>query len=459
MKRTHTCGELTAKDMGKEATLLGWVYKRRDHGKIIFVDIRDRSGFTQIVFFKNKKAEELRSEYVIAVKGKVQKRPKGTDNPKIVTGEVELGVEELEIINPSKTPPFELDEMTDISEEVRLKYRYIDLRRPEVQKRLFLRHKVCKSMRDFLDKDGFIEVETPILTKSTPEGARDFLVPSRLSLSKFFALPQSPQLFKQLLMVSGFEKYFQIAKCFRDEDLRADRQPEFTQLDMEMSFIDEDDLFNVAEKMFYHVFKEVLGIELKIPFPRISHKEAMEKYKTDKPDLRKDGKGFEFLWVLNFPLFKYNDEEKRWDMEHHPFTSPVSEDIDLIESAPDKVGSRAYDLVINGVEIASGSIRIHNRELQEKIFQRIGLDAAHAKERFGFLLEAFSYGAPPHGGIAFGLDRLLSLICGVESIREVIAFPKTQKASCPMTDAPSSVDAKQLRELGIKLATKTKEAI
>ena len=459
MKRTHTCGELTAKDMGKEAVLLGWVYKRRDHGKIIFVDIRDRSGFTQIVFFKNKKAEELRSEYVIAVKGKVQKRPKDTENPKIVTGEVELGVEELEIINPSKTPPFELDEMTDISEEVRLKYRYIDLRRPDVQKRLFLRHKVCKSMRDCLDKDGFIEVETPILTKSTPEGARDFLVPSRLSLGRFFALPQSPQLFKQLLMVSGFEKYFQIAKCFRDEDLRADRQPEFTQLDMEMSFIDEDDLFKITEKMFYHVFKEVLGIELKTPFPRISHKEAMEKHKTDKPDLRKDGKGFEFLWVLNFPLFKYNNEEKRWDMEHHPFTSPVPEDIGLIDSAPDKVRSRAYDLVINGVEIASGSIRIHNRELQEKIFQRIGLDAAHVKERFGFLLEAFSYGAPPHGGIAFGLDRLLSLMCGVESIREVIAFPKTQKASCPMTEAPSSVDAKQLRELGIKLVTKKKEAI
>ncbi|MFC1621121.1 aspartate--tRNA ligase [Candidatus Omnitrophota bacterium] len=459
MKRTHTCGELTTKDIGQEAMLLGWVHKRRDHGKIIFVDIRDRSGFTQIVFFKNKKAEELRSEYVIAVKGKVQKRPKGTENPKMVTGEVELGVEELEIINPSKTPPFELDEMTDASEEIRLKYRYIDLRRPEVQKRLFLRHKVCKAMRDCLDKDGFIEVETPILTKSTPEGARDFLVPSRLSLGKFFALPQSPQLFKQLLMVAGFERYFQIAKCFRDEDLRADRQPEFTQLDMEMSFIDEEDLFNITEKMFYHVFKEVLGVELNIPFPRISHKEAMEKYKTDKPDLRKDGKGFEFLWVLNFPLFKYNDEEKRWDMEHHPFTSPVPEDIALVDSEPDKVRSRAYDLVINGVEIASGSIRIHNRELQEKIFKRIGLDMAHVKERFGFLLEAFSYGAPPHGGIAFGLDRLLSLMCGVESIREVIAFPKTQKASCPMTDAPSLVDAKQLRDLGVKLITKTKEAI
>jgi len=454
LKRTHTCGELTAKDIGKEACLLGWVHKRRDHGKIIFVDIRDREGITQIVFFKNKKAEELRSEYVIAAKGKVQKRPKGTENTKIVTGEVELGVEELEIINPSQTPPFELDEMSNVSEEVRLKYRYIDLRRPEIQKRLFLRHRVCKSMRDFLDKERFIEVETPILTKSTPEGARDFLVPSRLSLGKFFALPQSPQLFKQLLMVSGFERYFQIAKCFRDEDLRSDRQPEFTQLDMEMSFIDEDAIFDVAERMLYYVFKEALGKELKIPFPRMTYEEAMKKHKTDKPDLRKDSKGFEFLWVLNFPLFKYSEEEKRWDMEHHPFTSPMAEDADLIESSPEKVRSRAYDLVINGVELASGSIRIHERDLQERIFKRIGLDTQRVKERFGFLLEAFTYGAPPHGGIAFGLDRLLALMSGVESIREVIAFPKTQKASCPMTDAPSAVDEKQLKELGVQIKIK-----
>lgn len=451
LKRTHTCGELTVKDIGKAACLLGWVHKRRDHGKIIFVDIRDREGITQIVFFKNKKAEELRSEYVIAVKGKIQKRPKGTENTKIVTGEIELGVETLEIINPSQTPPFELDEMSDVSEEVRLKYRYIDLRRPEIQKRIFLRHRVCKSMRDFLDKERFIEVETPILTKSTPEGARDFLVPSRLSSGKFFALPQSPQLFKQLLMVSGFERYFQIAKCFRDEDLRSDRQPEFTQLDMEMSFIDEDTIFDVTERMLYHVFREALGIKLEIPFPRMTYEEAMKKHKTDKPDLRKDGKGFEFLWVLNFPLFKYSEEEKRWDMEHHPFTSPVTEDADLIESSPEKVKSRAYDLVINGVELASGSIRIHKRDLQEKIFKCIGLDTQRVKERFGFLLEAFTYGAPPHGGIAFGLDRLLALMSGVESIREVIAFPKTQKASCPMTDAPSVVDERQLKELGVQI--------
>jgi len=454
MKRTHACGELTAKNIGEKATLLGWVHKRRDHGKIIFVDIRDRSGLTQVVFFKNKKAEELRSEYVIGVKGLVRKRPNGTENPKIVTGQVELAAEEMEIINVSQTPPFELDEMSEVSEEVRLKYRYIDLRRPEVQKRLFLRHKICKSIRDFLDKDGFIEVETPVLTKSTPEGARDFLVPSRLNWGRFFALPQSPQLFKQLLMVAGFEKYFQIAKCFRDEDLRADRQPEFTQLDMEMSFVDEEEIFGVMEKLIYHVFKEALGIGLKSPFPRMTYQESMEKHKTDKPDLRKDKDGFEFLWVLNFPLFKYDKEEKRWDMEHHPFTSPVKEDVDIIDASPDKVRSRAYDLVVNGVEIASGSIRIHRRDLQEKIFERIGMDMARAKERFGFLLDAFNYGAPPHGGIAVGLDRLLALMCGVDSIREVIAFPKTQKAACPMTDAPSSVDEKQLKELGIKSVTR-----
>lgn len=454
MKRTHTCGELTVKNIGEKATLLGWVHKRRDHGKIIFVDLRDRSGLTQVVFFKNKKAEELRSEYVVGVKGIVQKRPKGTENSKIMTGVVEIGVEELEIINTSETPPFELDKMSGVSEEVRLKYRYIDLRRPEVQKNIFLRHRVCKSIRDFLDRETFIEVETPVLTKSTPEGARDFLIPSRLNRGKFFALPQSPQLFKQLLMVSGFEKYFQIAKCFRDEDLRADRQPEFTQLDMEMSFVDERDIFDVIEKLLYQVFKETIGYELKTPFPRIAYKEAIEKYKTDKPDLREGTEGFEFLWVLNFPLFKFNEEEKRWDMEHHPFTSPFKEDIELIESAPDKVRSRAYDLVINGVEIASGSIRIHKRELQELIFKRIGMDVSQTKERFGFLLEALNYGAPPHGGIALGLDRLLALMSGSESIREVIAFPKTQKASCPMTQAPSTVDEKQLRELGIKVERK-----
>ncbi len=452
MKRTHTCGELTKKNIGEQAVLLGWVHKRRDHGKIIFVDIRDRYGLTQVVFFKNKAAEELRSEYVIGVKGVVQARPKGTENPKIVTGEIELAAEGLEIINASLTPPFDLDEIRDVSEEVRLRYRYIDLRRPETQKKLFLRHRICKAMRDFLDRHGFIEVETPILTKSTPEGARDFLVPSRLNHGKFFALPQSPQLFKQLLMIAGLEKYFQIAKCFRDEDLRSDRQPEFTQLDIEMAFVDEEEVLGVVEQLLFYVFKEALGIQLKIPFHRITYKEALERYKTDKPDLRNGMEGFELLWVLEFPLFKFNGEENRWDMEHHPFTSPVDEDIGLIEVSPDRVRSKAYDLVVNGAEIASGSIRIHRKELQEKIFRRIGLDMAHARERFGFLLDAFSYGAPPHGGIAFGLDRLIALMCGEDSIREVIAFPKTQKASCPMTEAPSSVEEKQLRELGIKVA-------
>ncbi|MBU1852811.1 MAG: aspartate--tRNA ligase [Candidatus Omnitrophica bacterium] len=454
MKRTHACGELSIKNIGEKAALLGWVHNRRDHGKIIFIDIRDKHGLTQVVFFKNKQAEELRSEYVIGVKGAVQRRPKGTENTKIATGEIELAAEELEIINPSLTPPFELDQMSDVSEEVRLKHRYIDLRRPDIQKKLFLRHKIFKSIRDFLDKEAFTEVETPILTKSTPEGARDFLVPSRLNRGKFFALPQSPQLFKQLLMISGFEKYFQIARCFRDEDLRSDRQPEFTQLDMEMSFVDEEDIFDIVERLIYFVFKETLGISLKIPFPKISYQEAMQKYGTDKPRLSERSEDFEFLWVLNFPLFKYDQEEKQWGMEHHPFTSPDQNDIDLIETSPDKVRSRAYDLVVNGVEIASGSIRIHRRDLQERIFKRIGMDAARAKERFGFLLEAFGYGAPPHGGIAFGLDRLLALMCKVNSIREVIAFPKTQSAYCPMTEAPSSVDDRQLKELGIEIANK-----
>ncbi len=455
MKRTHTCGELTIKDIGKEVTLLGWVHKRRDHGKIIFIDIRDRKGLTQVVFSRNeivKKAESLGSEYVIRIVGKVEKRPKGTENTKIKTGEIEVQASELEIINTSNTLPFEIDDSIEASEEVRLKYRFLDLRRPLMQNNLILRHRVFKAIRDFLDREGFIEVETPILTKSTPEGARDYLVPSRMNWGKFYALPQSPQLFKQLLMVSGLERYFQIARCFRDEDLRADRQPEFTQLDMELSFVEEDEIFDIVERLVSEIFKISLNINLSLPFPRISYQEAMTKFNSDKPDLRKDkekSESFEFLWVVDFPLFRFNEEEKRWDMEHHPFTSPLEKDISYINDSPEKVRARAYDLVVNGTEVASGSIRIHRRDLQEKIFERIGLTRKDAEKRFGFLLEAFSYGAPPHGGIAFGLDRLVSIMLGCQSIRDVIAFPKTQKAVCPLTDAPSEVDERQLRELGI----------
>lgn len=463
MKRTHTCGQLNKKDIGKEVVLCGWTHSRRDHGSLIFIDLRDRYGITQIVinFEKNKKfhevADSIRSEYVLSVKGKVEARPKGTENKKITTGEIEVAVSELKVINVSKPLPFEISEYASVSEDVRLQNRFIDLRRPEVQKKLFLRHEVCKIAREYLDKNGFIEVETPVLTKSTPEGARDFLVPSRLNPGAFYALPQSPQLFKQILMISGFDKYYQIAKCFRDEDLRADRQPEFTQIDIEMSFCDEEDIFSITEGLFYEIFKGVLGIELKAPFARMTYKEAMAKFQTDKPDLRLGSLNknkFEFLWVTDFPLLKYNEEEKRWDSEHHPFTAPKEKDIAKLDTDPANVGSRAYDLVINGVEIASGSIRIHDPNLQKKIFQLIKLSENEIEARFGFLVRALSYGAPPHGGIAPGLDRLIALMTDSDSIRDVIAFPKTQKGTCPMTDAPSSVPEAQLKELGLQLKKK-----
>lgn len=583
MKRTHTCGQLTKKDLGKQVVLCGWLHSRRDHGGLVFVDLRDRDGITQIVINSEKNPKfhelsgEIKSEYVLAVKGKVEKRPKGTGNPKIPTGDIEVAVSNFEILNESKTPPFEISKYVSVSEEARLENRFLDLRRPWVQKKLFLRHKVCKIARDYLDKQGFIEVETPILTKSTPEGARDFLVPSRLNPGTFYALPQSPQLFKQILMISGFDRYFQIAKCFRDEDLRADRQPEFTQIDIEMAFVDEEDVFAVTEGLFCEIFKGTLGIKLKRPFDRMSYKEAMDRFGTDKPDTRfgmelvdvteiakesdfkifkeviaaggivkglnalgcvdysraqidaltaiattcgagglayfkvaKDGlqspiakffkddllvqirkkmsakegdllllvsgakkianealaelrnhlgnqlglikKGqFAFAWVTDFPLFKYNDEEKRWDSEHHPFTAPKEEDMPKLDTDPASAGSRAYDLVVNGIEIGSGSIRIHNPNLQRKIFQLIKLSEEDAQARFGFLIRALSYGAPPHGGIAPGLDRLVALMTESESIREVIAFPKTQKGTCPMTDAPSAVPEAQLRELGLAI--------
>jgi aspartyl-tRNA synthetase len=458
MLRTHSCGELNQGDIGKDVTLCGWIAPRRDHGKLIFADIRDRYGLTQIVFIPKEsgeayqKAQDLRSEFVIKVRGVVNARPKGTVNEKLATGQVEVLVKDLEVLNPSLTPPFEIVEHLEISEEMRLKYRYLDLRRKGVFDTFILRHKLYAAIRTVLNRNNFIECETPILTKSTPEGARDYLVPSRLNQGMFYALPQSPQLFKQIFMVAGIERYYQIAKCFRDEDLRADRQPEFTQLDLEMSFIGEEDIFSLTEELMREIFKDLKGVELLVPFPRISYAEAQKKYGSDKPDLRKETQQeFAFVWVVDFPLFKYNEEEKRWESEHHPFTAPAAEDIAILETNPEKVRSRSYDLVVNGMELGSGSIRIHQQQLQERIFSIIGIDKEEAHKRFGFLLEAFQYGAPPHGGVAFGLDRLLTIIANQPSIREVIAFPKTSAGCCPLTGAPSDVGEKQLRELGLMM--------
>jgi len=464
MLRTHTCGQLNANDAGKEVILCGWVATRRDHGKLIFIDLRDRYGLTQITFIPRdagesyKIAQDIRAEYVLKITGVVNKRPANTINQKMATGEIEVLAKNVEILNSSLTPPFEIQDALDVTEEMRLKYRYLDLRRKKIFDNFSLRHTVYRVTRNFLDSQGFIESETPILTKSTPEGARDYLVPSRLCPGDFFALPQSPQLFKQILMVSGIDKYYQIAKCFRDEDLRADRQPEFTQLDLEMSFPDENDIYAIIERLIQLIFKEAKGIDLATPFPRLSYAEAQEKYKTDKPDLRKEqGKDFAFCWLTDFPLFKYNEEEKRWESEHHPFTAPVTADLEILEKSPERIKSRSYDLVLNGVELGSGSIRIHDQKLQERIFNIIGISKEEAGNRFGFLLEAFLYGAPPHGGFAFGMDRLLAILAGEESIREVIAFPKTAKGICPLTNAPSGVDEKQLKELNISITKRRKE--
>ena len=585
MLRTHTCCELNEKNIGKAAKLCGWVGSRRDHGSLIFIDLRDGYGITQIVFDPkthpavHKEAEGLRAEFVIMVEGIVESRPEGTNNDKLPTGRIEIRAQSLRILNRSLTPPFEITDLINVSEEIRLKYRYMDIRRPSMQKSLRLRHKVCKLARDYFDERNFVEVETPILTKSTPEGARDYLVPSRVNPGMFYALPQSPQLFKQILMVSSLDRYFQIAKCFRDEDLRADRQPEFTQFDIEMSFVTEEDIYELSEGLMKKLFRGAIGFDLKTPFPRLKYSEAMARFGCDKPDtrfgmelveitnlvkdcqfkifhevvkkggkviainakgcgsysrgqideliefvkgyaakglanfkveekglvsqidkfftkeelsaikevlsaengdmifivadaektaldsmanLRKllgqrlgliDGKTFDFVWIVDFPLFKYNDEEKRWESEHHPFTSCHPDDLALLEKGKDlgSIRSRSYDLVINGTEIGSGSIRIHDRSMQELIFKTIGISDEQAKSRFGFLLDAFKYGAPPHGGVAFGLDRLMTFFTGSESIRDVIAFPKTQKAFDPMTSAPSPVDEKQLNELNIKI--------
>ncbi len=583
LRRTHDCYSITEESLESEVTLMGWVHRRRDHGGLIFVDLRDREGITQVVFAPevnakaHEKAHSLRSEYVIAVRGKVRRRPEGMENPKIKTGMVEVACEDLRILNTSKTPPFPLDEEKEVSENVRLKYRYIDLRRPVMLENLKLRHNVCQAMRRYLSGEGFFEIETPMLTRSTPEGARDYLVPSRVNPGKFYALPQSPQLYKQILMISGMEKYFQIVRCFRDEDLRADRQPEFTQLDMEMSFVKEEDVIKLIEGLMGHIFKETLGLQVKTPFKRLTYHEAMERFGTDRPDMRFglelmditdiaagcglkvfntvaatggvvkainakgmadlsrkdldvltefaqslgakglawvkikddsswqspiakffsedeqkaimerllaepgdilffgadqkstvfkvlgelrlelarkrgliDEKEFNFVWITQFPLLEFDEDEGRFKALHHPFTAPMPEDLDRLETDPASVRSRAYDLVLNGIEIGGGSIRIHQEKIQKKVFKALNIPDEEAEEKFGFLLEALTYGAPPHGGIAFGLDRLVMLMAGRNTIRDVIAFPKTQKAQCLMARAPAEVSMAQLAELYLK---------
>jgi aspartyl-tRNA synthetase len=459
MLRTHTCGELRGTDAGKKVSLCGWVDSQRIQGKLSFIVLRDRYGTTQV--FVNpeltKKAGVLSRETVVRIEGEVKKRPDNQVRKEMLTGEIELSAIDIQILNHADPLPLELDESIISTEDVRLKYRFLDLRKKRLQKNLELRHKVTTAMRNFLDKEKFLELETPILAKSTPEGARDYLVPSRVNKGNFYALPQSPQIFKQLFMVAGYDRYFQIARCFRDEDLRADRQPEFTQLDVEMSFIEERDIQDVIERLLQYIWKEVLNVDIQVPFPRISYAEAIEKYNSDKPDFRKnkeDPNEYAFLWVVDFPLLEWNEEDKRYYAMHHPFTSPKLEQTDLLETKPGEVKARAYDVVLNGFELGGGSIRIHNRDLQNKMFKALGIGEEEAERKFGFLLNAFRYGAPPHGGIALGLDRLAMLMAGEESLREVIAFPKNKEAKDLMLDAPSDVSEAQLNDLGLKLKSK-----
>ena len=472
--------EETIKNIAKKVRVAGWVNSRRDHGKIVFTDLRDRTGLLQIVFAPSKHqtsstkiqtdiydlAQTLRTEWVISVEGKINKRPEKMVNSKIPTGKIELDAEKLDILNKAETPPFALDtDGYEINEEHRLKYRYLDIRRERMRNNLILRHKVIQFIRNFLSEKSFIEIETPILTKSTPEGARDYVVPSRVHHGNFYALPQSPQQYKQLLMVAGIEKYFQIARCFRDEDTRGDRQPEFTQLDLEMSFPTQDEILSLTEELYIKIIKTLTPEKhiTKIPFPRLGYDEVMKKYKTDKPDLRKNsargGSAFggkkdpnelAFAWIIDWPLFEWNKGGKRWDPMHHIFTAPKTEDVPLLDKDPSKMRSWQHDLVLNGNEIGGGSIRIHKPEIQEKVFKLVGLKEEEIQNKFGHLLKAFQYGTPPHGGIATGIDRLIMILRNEPSIREVVAFPKTGDGKDLMMNAPSKIDAKQLKELGIK---------
>ena len=456
----------TAEKSGESVLVSGWVHARRDHGKIIFIDLRDRTGLLQVVFVPGNEAYEmaqkLRGEWVVSIEGKIADRPQNMINEKNVSGKIELQAEKLEILNEAKTSPFEIDKDTHkVDEELRLKYRYLDLRTERMAKNITLRHEVIKFFREYLWKEGFREIETPYLTKSTPEGAREFMVPSRIYPGEFYVLPQSPQQFKQLLMIGGIEKYFQIARCFRDEDQRGDRQPEFTQLDMEMSFITREQIWELVEKMMIAMVEKVCPEKKisQIPFPRVTHKECMEKYKTDKPDLRKDKTDkneLAFMWLIDVPMFKYSESEKKLVSCHHPFTMPHEDDVDLLDTDPKFARSQSYDLVLNGFEISGGSIRIHKRDIQEKIFKLLGISEEEKERRFGHMLKAFEYGAPPHGGIAPGVDRIVTLLAGEEVIREVMAFPKTGDARDPLMGAPSVVTEKQLKDVHIELSKEAK---